>query len=332
MVRAGIVTSLTAFATSERDPSMAASDDPYVNDDGTPRTHIVIHPRPPNGALTFDDLVSPGSMAQTSPGRHTWFDDGSSTPVGSSSAEQRARALLAQKLAEQRNDDDEIYRTTAFRDDQDRAPATARDEMWSAGTNGWADKAFVIPRVAMDTLLHGEDPHDAYHRELADRQEWLARRGEGPASAGSIEAARSHLAKRMEKGGNNNEEIYRTLAFREGLPPADASTAFGGGFFQGWRDELAALKRAREDAHNGEDFGESYRQTLAAERDRLERYQLTHPRMALLADLAGSASLPMPSKFIPFSFMGSHLLKPAAEWAVKNAIRHFGNADRNPGE
>jgi hypothetical protein len=43
---------------------MAVFDDQYLNEDGTPRTHIVVRPLPPSGGLTFDDLGPPLSAGQ----------------------------------------------------------------------------------------------------------------------------------------------------------------------------------------------------------------------------------------------------------------------------
>lgn len=106
-------------------------------------------------------------------------------------------------------------------------------------------------------------------------------------------AARADLAERLRAGGNANDEIVRTAAFRtnQGVPAAGATDAAVSGALMGWGDEASAALRAPIDmAMRGEGFGEAYEHNLAAERERLEKYKKENPTASTAAEALGAVS------------------------------------------
>ena len=206
-----------------------------------------------NRPLTFDDLMvpqdseglpAPGGVALTGGASSGYRVDPrydaqlatnwASTAPPQPTPEQIARASLANAAAAgYTNNNREISRVTAFRDRPARPP-TATDQMWSAATNGWSDKAVAAGGAAIDAVRSGDDLYDAYQRDLEERRKWLAQRNSAPTPAGSMDAARAELARGLAAGKNGNEDIYRTAAFQQGLSPATALTPFMNGLSMGW--------------------------------------------------------------------------------------------------
>lgn len=109
-------------------------------------------------------------------------------------------------------------------------------------------------------------------------------------------AAKSQLAQGLREGKNNNQEIYRTAAFKtnHGVPRAGATDAAINGATGGFADEVSAAARAPIDMlTRGEGYDEAYQHNLAAERDRLAQYHKTNPKTALAAEVAGGFAMPV---------------------------------------
>jgi hypothetical protein len=111
-----------------------------------------------------------------------------------------------------------------------------------------------------------------------------------------MQVAKAALAEKMKGGANNNQEIYRTAAFRsnQGVPAAGATDIAMNAATAGFGDEAMAAVRAPIDMmRRGEGFDEAYQHNLAAERDRLDQYRKANPGKALAAEVAGGMALPV---------------------------------------
>lgn len=108
--------------------------------------------------------------------------------------------------------------------------------------------------------------------------------------------AKAKLAEGLRAGRNNDQEIYRTAAFRtnQGVPSAGPTDAAISGATGGFADEVSAAARAPIDmATRGEGFDEAYQHNLAAERDRLAQYRKASPVASTVAEVAGGFAMPV---------------------------------------
>lgn len=108
-------------------------------------------------------------------------------------------------------------------------------------------------------------------------------------------SAKAELAKGLREGRNNDQEIYRTAAFRtnQGVRPANATDAAISGATAGFADEISAGARAPIDMlTRGESYNEAYQHNLAAELDRMAQYRNANPVTATAAEVAGGLAVP----------------------------------------
>ncbi|MBS0529760.1 MAG: hypothetical protein JSS22_10270, partial [Proteobacteria bacterium] len=108
--------------------------------------------------------------------------------------------------------------------------------------------------------------------------------------------AKQRLAEGLRAGQNGDDATYRAAAFRtnQGVPAAGATDAAIQGATLGFGDEISAAARAPIDmVKRGESFSEAYNHNLAAERDRLAKYQQENPKTALAAQAAGGLVVPV---------------------------------------
>jgi hypothetical protein len=109
-------------------------------------------------------------------------------------------------------------------------------------------------------------------------------------------AAREELARGLKAKKNGDLDTYRAAAFRtnQGVPAAGLTEAAISGATGGFSDEASAAARAPIDmAVRGEGFDEAYQHNLAAERDRLAKYQKESPVASTAAEVAGSLAMPL---------------------------------------
>lgn len=85
----------------------------------------------------------------------------------------QAKASLAQGLRTGKNNDQEVYRTAAFRTNQGVRPAGATDAAISDATGGFADEASAAARAPIDMLTRGEEYGEAYQHNLAAERDRL---------------------------------------------------------------------------------------------------------------------------------------------------------------
>jgi hypothetical protein len=112
----------------------------------------------------------------------------------------------------------------------------------------------------------------------------------------AMKQAKATLAEGLRAGKNNDQEIYRTAAFRtnQGVPAAGPTDAAMSGATAGFSDEVSAAARAPIDMiSRGEGFDEAYQHNLAAERDRLDQYRKANPVASTAAEIAGTMAVPV---------------------------------------
>jgi hypothetical protein len=225
---------------------------------------------------------------------HPPIPNGVQPPPPNATPQQLARAALATALASGVNPADEIYRTVAFLENAGKKPPTAQDVMRSVGSYGLADLPGLVKQVAKDVIERGDNPLDSYRFHRAALDDWLAQYGAPQLAAGSIEAARAQLARQLAAGKTSGDAALRAASFRLAPTAADWSTALGEGASLHTRDEIMAAKHAYENLAPGESFSESYPHYLAAERERLDQYEVAHPTAALALETLGRAATSLP--------------------------------------
>jgi hypothetical protein len=131
--------------------------------------------------------------------------------------------------------------------------------------------------------------------------------------------AKSELAQGLRSGKSNEQEIYRTAAFRtnQGVRPANATDVAASSATAGLIDEASAAARAPIDMlSRGEGFQEAYQHNLAAERDRLAQYEKANPVASTAAGIAGSMAFPV-----------SRVAGPVRTAAATGALYGAGNSE-----